>query len=142
MFHKVRSASRLSFTEWHLFLQAWAWLLLFDIGLRTHPFPALQSYAARLSTHSEPPSEQIESLILTLKTSIDRARRNHLYPMTCLRRSLALQKMLTQRGIVTELKIGVHKERDMLSAHAWVEYEGKPIGEPEMIMDQYIILRR
>jgi hypothetical protein len=40
--------------------------------------------------------------------------------MTCLRRSLALQKMLAQRGIVAELKIGVHKELDMLSAHAWV----------------------
>ncbi len=142
MRHKLRSAFRLSSAEWLLFIQAWVWLLLFDIGLRIRPFPVLQAYAARLSTHSAPPPEQTEGLILTLKTAVDRARYNHLYLMTCLRRSLALQKMLAQRGIATELKIGVQKELGMLSAHAWVVYQGKPIGEPEKIMDQYMTLRR
>ena len=125
-----------------LFFQAWIWLLLFDIGLRTCPFPSLQTCAARLSTRSGPPPEQIEGLILALKTAVDHARYNHLYPMTCLRRSLALQKMLAQRGIVAELKIGVQKESGMLSAHAWVEYQGKPIGEPEKVMEHYMILMR
>lgn len=139
---KMRSAFRFSATEWLLFFQAWFWLLFFDIGLRTRPFPSLQTFAVRASAGLAPSSEQPEDLILALKTAVDRARRNHLYPMTCLRRSLALQKMLTQRGIVSELKIGVQKELGTLSAHAWVEYRGKPIGEPEQVMDQYIPLKQ
>ena len=142
MIHKLCSAFRLSRAEWSLFLQAWVWLLLFDIGLRTHPFPRLQIFAARLSTRPALPSEQTEGLILALKTAVDRARYNHLYSMTCLRRSLALQKMLAQRGVATELKIGVRKELSMLSAHAWVEYRGKPIGEPEKVTVQYTPLRQ
>jgi hypothetical protein len=140
MLHKLRSAVRLSFAEWFLFLQAWVWLLLFDIGLRTCPFPGLQVFAAPLSIRPVQPPEQTEGLILSLKTAVDRACYNHLYPMTCLCRSLALQKMLAQRGIATELKIGVQKELGILSAHAWVEYQGEPIGEPEKVTGQYIAL--
>lgn len=140
MLRKLRSAFRFSIADWSLFFQAWIWLLLFDLGLRACPFPVLQSLAARLSTRPAPSPEQTEGLILALKTAADRARRNHLYPMTCLRRSLALQKMLAQRGVAAELKIGVYKELGMLNAHAWVEYQGKPIGEPEMIAEQYVAL--
>lgn len=140
MLHKLRSVFRLSSVERSLFFQAWVWLLLFDIGLRTRPFPNLQTFAARVSAGPVPPSEQTEGLILALKTAADRARRNHLYPMTCLRRSLTLQKMLAQRGIAAELKIGVQKELGVLSAHAWVEYQGRPIGEPEKVIEQYVAL--
>ena len=74
MLRKLRSASRLSFAEWLLFLQAWVWLLLFDIGLRTRPFPGLQAFAARLSARPAPSPEQTKGLILALKTAVDRAR--------------------------------------------------------------------
>jgi hypothetical protein len=57
--------------------------------------------------------------------------------MTCLRRSLVLQKMLSKRGIATELKIGVRKEAGQLSAHAWVEYQGKSLGEIERVNEQF-----
>ena len=141
MLRKLNSASQLSLADWLSFIQAWIWLLLFDIGLRACPFPRLQACAARPSTRPAPPPEQTEGLILALKTAVDHARYNHLYPMTCLRRALTLQKMLARRGIAAELKIGVQKESGMLSAHAWVEYQGKPIGEPEKVMDQYMALR-
>jgi hypothetical protein len=141
MLHKLRRASRLSFAEWLLFIQAWGWLLFFDIGLRINSFPVLQAYAARLSVRPALP-EQTTGLILALKTAVDRARYNHLYPMTCLRRSLALQKMLALRGIPTELKIGVSKKVDVLNAHAWVEFQGRPVGESEKIVDHYMPLRQ
>ncbi|HEX2998544.1 MAG TPA: hypothetical protein VHP14_27225, partial [Anaerolineales bacterium] len=65
MLHKLHSAFRLSTTEWSLFFQAWVWLLLFDLGLRTRPFPALQSFATRLSARPAPSPEQTEALIPT-----------------------------------------------------------------------------
>ena len=42
----------------------------------------------------------------------------------CLQRSLALFWWLKSRGIGAELHIGVRKEGDQLTAHAWLEYQG------------------
>ena len=142
MLHKLRSASRLSPTDWLYFIQAWFWLLVFDLGLRTRPFPDLQAFAARLAKRPAPLPEQTESMIRALKAAVDHARYNHLYPMTCLRRAFTLQKLLAQCGIAAELKIGVRKEAGQLSAHAWLEYQGKPLGEPERITEQYAALMK
>jgi hypothetical protein len=140
MLNKIRRAAHLSGKEWLLFFQAWSWLLFFDLGLRLRPFPALQSYAARFSPSL--PLEHTETLIRSIKTAVDRAGYNHLYPMTCLRRALTLQKMLALKGLTTQLKIGVSKEAGQLSAHAWLEYKGLPLGEPERITERYAALNK
>ncbi len=142
MLDKLRHAARLSPNDWLYFFQAWFWLLVFDLGLRTRPFPELQAYAAELGAHPAPAPEQTANLIRALKTAVDHARWNHLYPMTCLRRALTLQKMLTKHGLATELKIGVRKEAGQLSAHAWLEYQGKPLGEAERITEIYRPLQK
>lgn len=138
----LKAASRLSVTDWMLFLQAWVGLLFFDIGLRTRSFPDLQAFAARLDPHPARPPEQVEKQLCRLRTAVDRAGNHHLYPMTCLRRALTLQKLLARRGIAADLKIGVHKCDDQLSAHAWLEYQGKPLGEPEQVVERFSILEQ
>jgi len=142
LFRKLRSASRISFTDWLLFTQAWGWLLFFDLGLRTRPYSALKNFASELGSISAPASEQVKSVIHNLRVAVDRARFNHLYPMTCLRRALTLQKMLAKRGILTELKIGARRKDAQLSAHAWVEYQGQSIGEPEKIREKFSNLEK
>ena len=142
MLHKLRSAFRLSPADWLYFFQAWVWLLLFDIRLRTRPFPELQAFAAQLSPRVAPSPEQTGNLIDALRLAVDHARYNHLYPMTCLRRALALQKMLGQRGIAVELKIGVRKDDGQLNANAWLEYQGRPLGEPEKITERFSALQK
>ena len=57
--------------------------------------------------------------------------------MTCLPRALALQRMLARRGIVAALRIGVRKEAATLAAHAWVEVDGRAVGEPEAIEESF-----
>ena len=142
VFNKLRNASQLSPADWLLFIQAWIWLLFFDLGLRTRPFPDLQVFASRLSSHPAPPPEQTAKLIYRLMKAVDHARHNHIYPMTCLRRALALQKLLACKGIATELKIGVRKEAGLLSAHAWLEYKEQPLGEPETITEKFSALQK
>lgn len=115
-------------------------MLVFDIGLRTRPFPELQAYAAQPCSRPIQSPEKTGRLIHTLNDAVDHARYNHLYPMTCLRRALTLQKMLAQRGISADLKIGVRKEAGQLSAHAWLEHQGKPIGELKQIKEQYVLM--
>jgi hypothetical protein len=38
---------------------------------------------------------------------------------------------LARQGIVAQLRIGVRTAERRFSAHAWVEYEGMALGEPE-----------
>ncbi len=140
--HRLNSAFRLSPADWILFLQAWIWLLLFDIGLRTCRFLDLKSFAARLVPRPTRSPEQTERLLGALMIAINRARRNHLYPMTCLRGALALQKMLAERGVASDLRIGVRKEAGQLNAHAWLEYQGKMIGEAEKITEKFSTLEK
>jgi hypothetical protein len=45
--------------------------------------------------------------------------------------------MLAKRGIPSDLKIGVRKENGQLSAHAWLEYQGKILGEAERIVEKF-----
>jgi hypothetical protein len=48
---------------------------------------------------------------------------------TCLSMSLALRELLLRNGIESEFRIGVDKVGDEFSAHAWLECDGRPIGE-------------
>lgn len=139
---RLRRAARLSPAEWLAFFQAWSWLLFFDVALRLRPFPELQAFAARLTSLPTPSPEQIASLIRRLMVAVDRARYNHLYPMTCLRRALTLQKLLAKRGIAVELKIGVRKQDGQLSAHAWLEFQGQPLGEAETITETFAAFQK
>ena len=47
---------------------------------------------------------------------------------TCLSRSLALRKILDWKGIQTDLRIGVDNADREFRAHAWLEFNGRPIG--------------
>ena len=124
----------ISAADWFLFFQAWTWLLIFDLALRTRPFRRVLSLAGSQSVN-KPPNAQAATEQCLL--AVERARHYHLYPMTCLRRSLALIKLLRQRGLRAELKIGVEKADGSLAAHAWVEVDGVVIGERGPIDTRY-----
>ncbi|MCB1484146.1 MAG: lasso peptide biosynthesis B2 protein [Hyphomicrobiaceae bacterium] len=44
---------------------------------------------------------------------------------TCLVRALALQRLLSQNGLASELRIGVSKNANQFSAHAWLIHDNK-----------------
>ena len=139
--NKLNAARQLSISDWQMFIKIWCMLLLVDLRLRVSPFANLQRWAAEISPASvTTPYQTEEDSIRNLYLLVDIASRNHLYPMTCLRRSLTLQRILSKRSIQTELRFGVQKAQGELSAHAWLEYAGKPIGEPETLTGQYITL--
>jgi transglutaminase superfamily protein len=63
------------------------------------------------------------------------------YPAACLPRALALQRLLAGRGAPAELKIGVRRDGEELAAHAWVEVDGRPVGEPAGVEERFAELR-
>ena len=130
---KLRTALGFSVHDWGVFAQAWIWLLRTDLALRVQPFPLVRDWAtagAPGKAVSATESRRVERLV-------DCAARHHLYPMRCLRRALVLQRLLWQRGIATELRLGVAREGEALNAHAWLERDGRPLGEPGDVAQRF-----
>ena len=155
MLHKLRTALSLPPQEWLLFWRAWWLLLAVDLGLRLLPFRRLQSWlgtaaaaspgtgppaAARSAAAASHPPAETERLIRQTQAAVERAIRNHLYPMTCLRRALALQRLLARQGIAAALRFGVQRQADGITAHAWLEYNGQPLGETQAVERRYAAL--
>lgn len=108
---------------------AWLWLLVADLALRVLPLPRVRRLLAPRSTAMATSLSGGVVPVERLAGLVDIAARHHLYPMTCLRRALVLQRWLRQRGLAADLQIGVRREGSRLWAHAWVEHSGKPITE-------------
>lgn len=60
----------------------------------------------------------------------------------CLARSVALYQCLTARGYDVQHKFGVHKTNKQFNAHAWVEYQGKPLNEHPQLRQRFRVLER
>ena len=59
---------------------------------------------------------------------------------TCLRRSLLLWWILEQRGVSSDLRIGMIEGNGSLVGHAWVEIDGEPVGERKEKIGLYKIV--
>jgi hypothetical protein len=56
---------------------------------------------------------------------------------TCLEESLVLWYLLRWQGIAARLRIGVRKISEKFEAHAWVEYNGEALNQPEQLHRHY-----
>jgi len=65
-------------------------------------------------------------------------RRNGPFRGNCLSRSLVLWYLLQRVGVQSELQIGVRREEGQFSAHAWVEFQGRPLNAQEGVRDLYV----
>jgi len=65
------------------------------------------------------------------------AQRRSLMKFTCLEESLVLWYLLRGHGIEARLRIGVRKIGDKFEAHAWVEYGGEALNQPEQLHRHY-----
>ncbi|MBM3131082.1 MAG: lasso peptide biosynthesis B2 protein [Chloroflexi bacterium] len=112
MNRKLQTARALSLGDWLTLAQAWLLLLIADLGLRVLPFPRVQAFATpdlprEPRAVTPPPIQRLHRLV-------DIAARHHVYPMTCLRRALVLQRLLRARGADAHLRIGVRKDAGAL----------------------------
>lgn len=139
---KLATARCLTGRDWILLAQAWPLLLLVDLGLRLLPFKRVQiALGTEVSLKGPAPEDELE-FARQIARIVAVAAKNHLYPMTCLRRSLALQWLLKRSGIETVLRFGVRRNESDLSAHAWVEWQGRPVGDLEIVSKRFAPLVR
>lgn len=141
MRRKLRTAFALSGRDRRLLARAWGRLLLVDLVLHVWPLPKVQSLLRRLVSEVPPrlPSRSVPlpDPAAALSRLVGIAARHHLRPMRCLQQALVLQSLLAEEGIAAELRIGVRKEGNQLSAHAWLERAGSPLAHPASALERY-----
>lgn len=143
MRRKLLQARKLSGREWMNFIFAWLLLLWVELALRFFSFSRVSQWFAAKPSSKETSNlaDQTNTIQRTWRL-VDMASRNHILQITCLRRSLVTQKLLSLQGIPVELRFGVKKEGGRFSAHAWLEYQGQPVGEAEPLSQAYEPLAR
>jgi hypothetical protein len=65
------------------------------------------------------------------------AAEHGIYRATCLRKSLLVWWFLREEGISSQICFGVKLTGQSLEAHAWVEYLGTVLNDPQNIRVQY-----
>ncbi len=130
----LRRFLELSSFDQRLLFEAWWRLLAAALRLRLAPRRTV-ARAVLATTAPDGPGERYDKggTVPAVALAVARAAAHHLQPMTCLPRALALQRMLARRGVDSVLRIGVRKEAETIAAHAWVEVDGRAVGEPEAI---------
>ncbi len=168
MRRRWRAWRALSPPDRRLFLRAWFLLLEVDLALRAVPFRRLERWSrgrgrssrghgedphaalgagSATERHGEPGEGRGEweggeagEVVKRVLSLVERAGRNHFPWVSCLRRALVLRRLLAEAGIETELRIGVNREGGRLGAHAWLEWEGRPVGGPEDVGARFAAL--
>lgn len=64
------------------------------------------------------------------------AAAHHVRPMNCIRRAIALRRMLGRRGVGVKLRFGVRRSADSIDGHVWVEAGGRSF-EVGSLPDRY-----
>jgi hypothetical protein len=105
---------------------------MLTVGLRVRGFAPTQRLLQKFipSRKNSPPVATVELCALTSRMVLAAAR-NSPIPSTCLERALSLWWLLARQGIATQFRIGVRKNGEKFTAHAWVECQGVAIGEPD-----------
>lgn len=106
-----------------LLIEAFATLVLVRIALHVWNIERLRRWAGHLERGAKP----VDRIVWAVRTA------SRWTPgTTCLTSALALQRLLSAEGYVSELHIGVARQQPGLVAHAWIVHEGQVlIGDEE-----------
>jgi len=117
----LRAYLRLSGADRRLVWEAFALVAAMRIALRTTTFEAVRRLALRL----EKPKASAASPE-RIAWAVEAAGRR-IPGATCLAKALAARVMLGRRGLESRLKLGVAREGEGITAHAWVEHAGRVV---------------
>ena len=108
---------------WAIWLLTYAWFRLPITRFRASvPKPA-STREVRVANGSTTQAAAIARLVAT-------AANHHFLTLTCLHRSVVLWWILKRLRVECALRLGVRNAPTPFAAHAWVECEGVPVGEP------------
>jgi hypothetical protein len=132
MMQRWRRFRRLSGFERGIVLEAAAGLLISWLAVRLLGFRVCRSvFEKPLAAWNSWNSKSCEADVLGVARRIAHLEAvtatNLFFRISCLELSLVLCRMLRQRGMNADLRIGARKEANRFEAHAWVELDGTVI---------------
>ena len=116
----------LSGSDRRLLLGALATIVRVRLGLRLQSIEGLKAWSQQAKAGGIP----ADRLSWAVRVA---ARR--LPGTSCLASALALQRLLSQQGLVSELHIGVARQADAFAPHAWLTHRGEIVIGPEQHED-------
>ena len=125
----------LSWPQRQVLLQAMLLLPVFWAGLRALGLSRLHAWVTRAPLAAGASRLDVEPA--TIGALINSAGNHGPFPSTCLTRSLLLHWLLHRRGVRSEMRIGVRITDGRLDAHAWVEYEGRPLNDAQDVAERF-----
>ncbi|MDH3378557.1 MAG: lasso peptide biosynthesis B2 protein [Gammaproteobacteria bacterium] len=127
----------------HKIWLAEAWLMLLWAYFQTRrPF---HTWRRHLLAIPKSPTDrhcrtQPTELFDTLSRLIDAAANRHIVRMTCLPRSLTLQRMLARLGVTATIRSGLLPTDAGLEAHAWVELDSVALdSRPDTAVNFHVL---
>jgi hypothetical protein len=111
------------------------WLPLISSSLRAVGYVRTRRWIEKLSSVKSPRAATDNDLQSSerLAQLAAIAGRRGAVTATCLRQSLLVYGWLRHRGFAPELMLGVRKQEGAFDAHAWVELEGRALGQSEIV---------
>ena len=127
LFRQLPSADR------PILLRAWRELLVYRLRVRFRcGFPArdMAFDGSGLATSAVP----VDRLVILF----NQAAATSVHGTSCLPSSLALRRFLRRYGTETRLRLGTRKTEAGQAGHAWIEYDGRVIGDSEELVRQFV----
>jgi Transglutaminase-like superfamily len=121
---RIRKLLELPAVDRHLLVRAWFLELAIRVGLWLFPFGQVRRRVA--AVHPRPGAALRSDADQRIAWAVTSAAR-YVPAATCLTQALAAKVLLTVAGREARLRIGVAKDGNRLSAHAWVEGNGRVI---------------
>ncbi|OFV94540.1 MAG: hypothetical protein A3H28_11795 [Acidobacteria bacterium RIFCSPLOWO2_02_FULL_61_28] len=125
---KLAKARDLSRGEWLLLLQSSVFLPAVRCGLKLLPFKTVMALFAGKQSLDALDGKRVRSDRIRpdrLAYLVEVASCHHFLKPTCLEKALLLIRILRQRGLEADLRIGTAKTDGRFEAHAWVEHRGQ-----------------
>jgi len=124
-----RSLLHLGPRGWWELMEAQWWLVWAAIVVRVRPRGRLVAAGIALAP-PVPPLDHAPDVARRTGEAISRASRYGFIRPKCLVRSIALQRMLTRRGIGdARVRFGIRRSPGSFESHAWVECGGRVIAD-------------
>ena len=129
--------------QWRYLTLSLVLLPAIDVSLRWVGFKRTKRWLeARVkSPEAKAGGNAVEATALQIAAVVSLAGRRSLWPTSCLRQALALWILLANRGIKSEVRVGVEATAGSgFAAHAWVERNDRVLIGGEHARERYVTL--
>ena len=120
-----------------LILRAYLMLIYFDLILARSDFRALYEKAHNYPVRPHVRAHDTEDRVCS---AVDMACIWYWKEVLCLQRSAVTNCLLRSRGIFAQMAIGT--QQLPFKAHAWVEVDGRVVGDKAYVKEMYVVLDR